>query len=184
MSDFDWNTGYLAGLMDGKLIDEGIEMLRAANASFGNYTAEEPGVPSLGEDEAKDLLVYAKRLAVMAQEIKDFAQWARGQGRENFALLLIRVQLSVEETGEFAEALASGDLEHAAKELTDLSYVTDGHYLTLGLADRKLDLYREVHSSNMSKLDEDGKPIISEAGRWVKGPNYWEADVGSVLRTK
>ena len=29
-----------------------------------------------------------------------------------------------------------------------------------------------VHSSNMSKLGEDGKPIYREDGKVLKGPNY------------
>ena len=29
-----------------------------------------------------------------------------------------------------------------------------------------------VHKSNMSKLDEDGKPIYREDGKVLKGPNY------------
>jgi len=29
-----------------------------------------------------------------------------------------------------------------------------------------------VHESNMSKLDEDGKPIYREDGKVLKGPNY------------
>ena len=29
-----------------------------------------------------------------------------------------------------------------------------------------------VHLSNMSKLDEEGKPILREDGKVLKGPNY------------
>ena len=29
-----------------------------------------------------------------------------------------------------------------------------------------------VHESNMSKLDEDGKPIYREDGKVLKGPTY------------
>ena len=32
--------------------------------------------------------------------------------------------------------------------------------------------FDEVHRSNMSKLDEDGKPIYREDGKVMKGPNY------------
>jgi predicted HAD superfamily Cof-like phosphohydrolase len=166
-------------------VDEGVSMLREANASFGNYTAAAPAVPELASYDAERLRYYAGLLATIAGAMKQEAAEANGTGRDMLGLLLIRLQLSVEETGEFAEALAEGDLVHAAKELTDMSYVTDGHYLTLGLGDLKLPLYREVHSSNMTKLDpETGKPIINEAGRWVKGPAYREADIASVLEAK
>jgi predicted HAD superfamily Cof-like phosphohydrolase len=63
-----------------------------------------------------------------------------------------------------------------------MSVVTDGHYHTLGLADLKVEGYREVHGANMSKLGEDGKPIVSEAGRWMKGPNTRKPDMAKVLR--
>lgn len=163
-------------------IDPGIEMLREANAAFGNYTGEEPAIPDFTITGRHFLRRWAGQLALIAQEMKSVAAEMRKGGLEMDALLAIRLQLSVEETGEFAEALAEGDLIHAAKELTDMSYVTDGHYLTLGLADLKLPLYREVHGSNMTKLDpETGKPIINEAGRWVKGPAYREADIEAVL---
>tara|TARA_R100000742_G_C4224744_1_gene47632 strand:- start:43 stop:192 length:150 start_codon:yes stop_codon:yes gene_type:complete len=29
-----------------------------------------------------------------------------------------------------------------------------------------------VHESNMSKLDDEGKPIYREDGKVLKGPNY------------
>ena len=167
-------------------VDEGIEMLREANAAFGNYTATEAGVPKLELSSigAQMLRDYAQRLARIAGDLKREAQMEKEAGHEMIALLLIRLQLSVEETGEWAEALASGNLVKAAAELADIQYVTDGHYLTLGLGDLKLPLYRETHRANMSKLDEDGKPIISEAGRWVKGPNFVPADIAGVLAAK
>jgi predicted HAD superfamily Cof-like phosphohydrolase len=162
--------------------DPGIEMLREANASFGNYTATSPGVPPVGPLGEERLRSWARRLAEMAQELKDEAAVENGLGNEMLGLLLIRVQLSIEETGEFTEALAEGDLVHVAKELTDMSYVTDGHYLTLGLGAAKLPLYRATHASNMTKLDPvTGKPNISEAGRWIKGPHYRPPDIASVL---
>lgn len=169
----------------GRHRDLGIELLKEANAAFGNFTATEPGVPELTQFDADRLRSYAVELAAIAARLKHEAAEANGTGRMTLGLLLIRIQLSVEETGEFAEALAEGDLEHAAKELVDMSYVTDGHYLTLGLGDKKLPLYREVHRSNMSKLDpETGRPIISDAGRWVKGPGYRQTDLGPILGVK
>lgn len=164
--------------------DEGVEMLREANAAFGNYTATEATVPEIS-DEGRDFLkLYAEGLASLAANMKQAAAKFKAQDDEMAALLIIRVQLSVEETGEWAEALASGDIVKAAAELADIQYVTDGHYLTLGLGDLKLPLYRETHRANMSKLDEDGKPIISEAGRWIKGPNFVPADIAGVLDAK
>lgn len=179
------NCACSCGLEVWDYADQGITMLREANAAFGNFTATEPGVPGLTQFGAARLASYAAELAAIAVRLKVEAAEANGLGQDILGLLLIRIQLSVEEAGEFAEALAEGDLIHAAKELVDMSYVTDGHYLTLGLGDLKLPLYREVHRSNMSKLDPmTGRPIISDAGRWVKGPGYRQADIAAVLEAK
>lgn len=40
---------------------------------------------------------------------------------------------------------------------------------------------REVHRSNMSKLDKEGKPIIREDGKVLKGENFTEPDLASIL---
>ena len=56
------------------------------------------------------------------------------------------------------------------KELADLVYVCYQYAANLG-GDLDEAMYR-VHESNMSKLDEDGKPIYREDGKVLKGPNY------------
>ncbi|MDO4728451.1 MAG: nucleoside triphosphate pyrophosphohydrolase family protein [Bacteroidota bacterium] len=37
--------------------------------------------------------------------------------------------------------------------------------------------FEEVHRSNMSKLDENGKPIFREDGKIIKGPNYFRPNL-------
>lgn len=56
------------------------------------------------------------------------------------------------------------------KEMADLQYVLSGLAVELGL-DLQTAFIR-VHKSNMSKLGEDGKPILREDGKALKGPNY------------
>ena len=56
------------------------------------------------------------------------------------------------------------------KELADLVYVCYQYAANLGW-DLDEAMHR-VHESNMSKLDEDGKPIYREDGKVLKGPNY------------
>ena len=61
--------------------------------------------------------------------------------------------------------------EHLLKELTDLVYVC--HQMA-ACFDWDLDeAYKRVHRSNMSKLDENGKPIYRQDGKVLKGPNYY-----------
>ena len=56
------------------------------------------------------------------------------------------------------------------KELADLVYVCYQYAENMGwFLDEAL---HRVHESNMSKLDEYGKPILREDGKVLKGPKY------------
>jgi predicted HAD superfamily Cof-like phosphohydrolase len=64
------------------------------------------------------------------------------------------------------------------KELCDLQYVLQGTADSLGLGAVFEQAYHEVHRSNMSKLDADGKPIKRESdGKVLKGPLYYPPDM-------
>ncbi len=60
--------------------------------------------------------------------------------------------------------------QECLKELADLVYVCYQYAANMGW-DLDEALHR-VHESNMSKLDEYGKPIYREDGKVLKGPNY------------
>jgi predicted HAD superfamily Cof-like phosphohydrolase len=57
-----------------------------------------------------------------------------------------------------------------------------------GLEQYGEDTFREaflrVHYSNMSKLGEDGKPVLREDGKVLKGPNYKKPDLSDLVRGK
>jgi predicted HAD superfamily Cof-like phosphohydrolase len=92
---------------------------------------------------------------------------------------VLRTRLIEEETNEVYEAVVGGNLADIAKELADLLVVTYGTARTFGI---DIDaVFAEVHRSNMSKLDEDGKPIYREDGKVLKGPNYSEANLDAAL---
>lgn len=60
--------------------------------------------------------------------------------------------------------------EHCLKELADLAYVC---YQYAAAAGWDLDeALTRVHKSNLSKLDENLRPIKREDGKVIKGPNY------------
>jgi len=42
--------------------------------------------------------------------------------------------------------------------------------------------FEEVHRSNMSKLDDNGKPIRREDGKILKGPNYTLPDMNDIVQ--
>lgn len=94
---------------------------------------------------------------------------------------LLRLQLITEETSELIHAIAERNMVAVLDALTDLSYVVDGTWLAFGLQDVRHAAMEEVHDSNMTKLDHDGKPIFNDAGRVVKGPNYRKPDLEQIL---
>ncbi len=97
----------------------------------------------------------------------------------------LRINLLAEEVEELQEALEAGDIVEVLDALTDIQYVLDGAYLSFGLHAVKQAAFDEVHSSNMSKLGEDGKPIVREEdGKILKGPNYFKPDIGQFIQNK
>jgi len=65
----------------------------------------------------------------------------------------------------------------------DILYFGYGTLLGLGLTPEIIEAgMAEVHRSNMSKLDENGKPIFREDGKVLKGPNYSPPDLRKVLQ--
>ena len=75
-----------------------------------------------------------------------------------------------EEWSEFHEAYHFEPEYNQLKELADLVYVC---YQYAAAMDWDLDeAMKRVHQSNMSKLDEYGKPIYRPDGKVLKGPNY------------
>tara|TARA_R110001606_G_scaffold49634_1_gene125157 strand:+ start:6221 stop:6631 length:411 start_codon:yes stop_codon:yes gene_type:complete len=65
------------------------------------------------------------------------------------------------------------------KELGDLQYVISGCAVALGLPINIA--FNRIHKSNMSKLDDNGKPILREDGKVLKGPNYKEPQMKDLV---
>lgn len=89
----------------------------------------------------------------------------------------LRVNLMHEELHELTEEIWDSEQNkdispNLLKEGADLLYVLLGTFVSLGLGEQLIEAYRRVHISNMSKLDENGKPIYREDGKVLKGPNY------------
>ena len=92
----------------------------------------------------------------------------------------LRYNLIKEELEEFKHALENKDLLEVADALTDILYVTYGAGHAFGI---DLDnCFEEVQNSNMSKLGKDGKPIRNEAGKVMKGPNYYKPDLSKFVK--
>ena len=92
----------------------------------------------------------------------------------------LRLKLIEEELSELKNAIKNKDIVEVADALTDILYVTYGAGHAFGI---NLDqCFKEVQESNMSKLDENGKPIYNENGKVLKGPNYKEPDLKKIVK--
>ena len=91
----------------------------------------------------------------------------------------LRLDLIKEELNELKEAMNNNDLLEVADALTDILYVTYGAGHAFGINLDKC--FEEVQNSNMSKLDENGKPIYNEHGKVMKGPNYFKPDLSKFV---
>jgi len=103
-------------------------------------------------------------MTTYGQEVKESASFPD----EN--IIKLRLKLIKEELEELEQALNDKNLLEVADALTDILYVTYGAGHSFGI---NLDAcFEEVQRSNMSKLDENGKPIYNEYGKVMKGPNF------------
>ena len=107
------------------------------------------------------------------QEVKDKAGFSDAWTNK------LRIDLIKEELDELTEAMQDENLLEVADALTDILYVTYGAGHAFGIDLDKC--FEEVQNSNMSKLGEDGKPIYNEAGKVMKGPNYFKPDLSKYL---
>ena len=112
-------------------------------------------------------------MKTFGQEVKDKPSFSTDKINE------LRLSLIQEEFNELKEAMNKKDLTEVADALTDLLYVTYGAGHAFGIdLDRCFD---EVQNSNMSKLDNNGKPIYNEFGKVMKGPNYFKPNLGKFI---
>lgn len=94
----------------------------------------------------------------------------------------LRYDLIDEELKELRQAIDERNIVEVADALTDLLYVVYGAGHSFGLDLDKC--FEEVHSSNMTKLGPDGKPIYREDGKVMKGPGYRAPDLKTTLGLK
>ena len=115
-----------------------------------------------------------KFMETFGQEIKDKTEFP------NEKIVQLRLDLIKEELDELNQAIKERDIKEIADALTDILYVTYGAGHAFGI---DLDeCFNEVHTSNMSKLGSDGKPIYNENGKVVKGPTYFKPDLSKFLK--
>ncbi len=93
----------------------------------------------------------------------------------------LRHRLMQEENDEYLEAAKNGDLVEVADALGDQLYILCGTILKHGLQNKIEEVFNEIQRSNMSKLDENGKPIYREDGKIMKSSNYFKPNIKRIL---
>lgn len=114
-----------------------------------------------------------KFMETFGQEIKEQADFPNQKIQD------LRYDLIKEELAELKVALQEKNLKEVADALTDILYVTYGAGHAFGIDLDKC--FEEVQSSNMSKLDDNGKPIYDRNGKVMKGPNYFRPNLEKIL---
>lgn len=94
---------------------------------------------------------------------------------------MLRFNLMKEENEEYLDACKKGDLVEIADALGDQLYILFGTILKHGLQYKIEEVFDEIHRSNMSKLDANGKPIRREDGKILKSELYFKPDIRTVL---
>ena len=125
---------------------------------------------------------HQTRLSMEAQDFREAYQLTHSSSVKDRSR---QRNLITEEFKEFLEAeallyLSSKNVrEDCLKELADLVYVCY-QYAENMQWDLDEALFR-VHQSNMSKLDEYGKPIYREDGKVLKGPNFQPPNLADLV---
>ena len=93
----------------------------------------------------------------------------------------LRFDLMKEENEEYLDACKDNNLVEIADALGDQLYILCGTILKHGLQHKIEEVFDEIHRSNMSKLDENGKPILRDDNKVMKGKNYFPPNIKKIL---
>lgn len=99
----------------------------------------------------------------------------------NLEETMLRYTLMREENEEYLEAAKNNDMIEIADALGDQLYILLGTILRHGVQDKIVEVFDEIHRSNMSKLDENGNPIYREDGKVLKSNLYFRPDIAKIM---
>jgi len=93
----------------------------------------------------------------------------------------LRHKIMIEEVDEYMDAVKDKDMVGIADALGDQLYILCGTILKHGMHNIIEQVFDEIHASNLSKLGEDGEPVLREDGKITKGPYYHPPDIMSII---
>lgn len=106
-------------------------------------------------------------------------KWPQPLTKDEYEL---RYRLMGEENYEYLEACEANSLIEIADALGDQLYILCGTILKHGMQHVIENVFDEIHASNMSKLGEDGKPILRDDKKILKGPGYFRPDLTKFIK--
>ena len=132
-------------------------------------------------------------MKVQLEAVKDFHEGFQQINGTEPALIThdevqLRHRLMAEENDEYIQAALEGvmsadqRLVGIADALGDQLYILCGTILKHGMQHIIEDVFAEIHRSNMSKLGPDGKPILREDGKILKGDNYFKPNLKQFIK--
>lgn len=125
----------------------------------------------------------------MKEQLKAVAEFHKAFGQKDgkwprpieHGEAILRHNLMAEENDEYLEACEKNSLVEIADALGDQLYILCGTILKHGMQDVIINVFNEIQASNMSKLGPDGKPILREDGKILKGPEYFKPNLSKFI---
>lgn len=125
----------------------------------------------------------------MKEQLKAVERFHTAFGQENGkwpqpleqSKYILRHALMAEENDEYLEACNGNSLVEIADALGDQLYILCGTILKHGMQHVIEDVFEEIQASNMSKLGDDGKPVLRDDGKILKGPGYFRPDLSKFI---
>lgn len=86
--------------------------------------------------------------------------------------VLLKDKILREEVNELLDAVIDDNKVEALDAIIDCMYILVGDAVELGVDHLLAAAFAEVHRSNMTKLDANGKPVFREDGKIAKSELY------------
>lgn len=136
---------------------------------------------------SEDLIVQDSGIADLISKVREFRYSFNLPSRETPSLIPsqefeLNYKLSNEENLEYLDACEDNDKVEILDALVDELYIWCGKVLSHGMQDLINEAFKEVHASNMSKLDANGFPIKRVDGKVMKGENYFKPNLVKFLK--
>ena len=95
-------------------------------------------------------------------------------------LLYVSTGLALTATEHIGMLMQKEEREYVVEQQGQVSRLLDSGLEHYG-EDVFMEAFSRVHDSNMSKLDSNGKPVIREDGKVMKGPNYKKPELTDLM---